>query len=126
MARAARKISRKFYGANADRLSRVHGADGANDDALQGTSEGFERTSKCGWRTPASDDQLAPAHNPAGLLEQREHRAGPADRQDAETVRAQRAWRGGGRGLERLRPGSASESVDANRAKDRRRRARGG
>src|SRR5208282_3925457 len=125
VARAAGKVSRKFPRATSDRVSRLHGADGANDDALQDAGESPDRTREGRRRAPAPVRQLAKAYGSAGLLERRKHHARPPDRQDAETVRAQRAWRSGRRGLERLRPRSAAESVDPDRAQDRRRRARG-
>src|SRR5260370_31049783 len=84
MARAARQISRKLFGANADRVSRLHGADGANDDALQNAGESPDRTRGQRRRTPTTDDQLAPPHRAAGLLGYRKHTARPPDAQYAD------------------------------------------
>src|SRR5208282_2681502 len=63
---AARKISRKFRRATSDRVSRVHGADGANDDALQDTGESPDGTRGRGRRAPTPNHRLAQANSAAG------------------------------------------------------------
>ena len=49
---AARKISRQFHRAAADRVSCLYGPDGANDDALQNAGESPDRTRRRKRRAP--------------------------------------------------------------------------